>query len=190
MADPSELRSRFSYIEPCLRKWEAPRSLRKRAIQGRSLIESEKVGQVAPSLANISLNYVLLKGFTSHVASSGVICTKLLDFLKPPLVAFYELMEMDPTSDRGVSMIHGVATTIKKMLTAIRAKWQRWEMPRAALLVLLAFCLFDEGVLAGSNCLKYCFSSMSCELRTQRSKTWSWICQGPPQKLLMKLHLA
>ena len=117
-----------------MRKWETSRKLRSKGIQGKSLLESENPGRVAPSLANISLNYHLLKGFTGHMADSGVICTKLLEPIKPPVAAFYEMMGVDTTSAHAISIIHGVACAIKKMLTNIRLKWKRWEMPRVPFL--------------------------------------------------------
>ena len=74
---------------PCLRRWELSRSLRKLGIQGRSLVQSEKGdGKVPPSLTNLRLNYELLKGYTGHMAETGIICTRLLETLKPPLLSF------------------------------------------------------------------------------------------------------
>lgn len=129
------LRKSFSFKEPCLRKWETSRGIRQRGILGKSLLDSDGGGgRIAPSLINISLNYHLLKGFTGHMAETGVICTRLLEPLKPPVEAFYALMEIDTSSEKAKSMIHATACTIKKMLTNIRLKWMRWEMPRVSFL--------------------------------------------------------
>lgn len=131
MEDIEELRKGFDFTTPCLRRWELSRSLRKLGIQGRSLVQSEKGdGKVPPSLTNLRLNYELLKGYTGHMAETGIICTRLIEPLKPPLLSFYELMEIDVSKDRAISMVHGVAANIKKMLGTIRSKWRRWEMPR------------------------------------------------------------
>lgn len=130
--DLALIRKSFSYVEPCLRQWEMHRPLRERAIKGNSLVvqESGKANLFAPSLANISLNYVLLKGFTSHMSTSGVICTSLVDPVKAAVKAFYALMQCDVDSDAGVAQCHSVAKSIKKMLFVIRRKWRKWEMPR------------------------------------------------------------
>ena len=127
-----QLRKSFSYVEPCIRTWEQSRSVRKLAIQGVSIIQNDKgpVLSPPPSLEIISKNYDLLKGFTAHMAEQGVIVTRLLPPVEKSVVAFYELMERDVSSDQAQTICHQVAVSLKKMLRIIRYKWQRWEMPR------------------------------------------------------------
>ena len=72
----------------------------------------------------------LLKGFTAHMAEQGVIVTRLLPPIQKSVIAFYELMERDVSSDQAKTVCHQVAKSLKKMLRVIRSKWQRWEMPR------------------------------------------------------------
>ena len=130
--DVEKLRKSFSYNEQCLRRWEGVRPLRKLAIQGKTIIQSESgESNPPPSLGVISRNYDLLKGYTSHMAKEGIICTRLLKPLEPPVKAFYEMMERDVASDQGISMCHQVAKCVKNMLGSIRPKWKKWEMPRA-----------------------------------------------------------
>ena len=129
--DLAQLRKSFSHVEPCLRQWELQRTLRERAIKGTTLIALEDPTKLfAPSLGNISLNYMLLKGFTSHMATTGVISTSLVDPVKDAIVAFYELMQCDVKSEAGISITHKVAKNVKKMLFIIRRKRRKWEMPR------------------------------------------------------------
>ena len=126
------LRKSFSYKEPCLRRWELVRTLRKLAIKGESIIQNDEgpTLEPPPSLAIISKNYEVLKGYTSHMADSGVICTRLIPPLEKAVVSFYDLMERDVNSDQAKSICHKVAKSIKKMLGAVRRKWFKWEMPR------------------------------------------------------------
>ena len=127
-----QLRKSFSYVEPCIRKWEHSRSTRKLAIQGVSIVQNDKgpILSPPPSLEIISKNYDLLKGFTAHMAEQGVIVTRLLPPIQKSVIAFYELMERDVSSDQAKTVCHQVAKSLKKMLRVIRSKWQRWEMPR------------------------------------------------------------
>ena len=106
-----ELRSTFSFTKACVRSWENSRDLRSRGIRGKTLLrhaDDLELGDMPPSLANISKNYTILKGFTSHMAETGVICTRLIDPLKSPLEAFYDLMEVDAKSAQAISIIHGL----------------------------------------------------------------------------------
>ena len=127
-----QLRKSFSYAEPCMRKWEQSRSIRKLAISGVSVIQNDQgpVLKPPPSLEIMSKNYDLLKGFTAHMAEQGVIVTRLLPPIEKAVIAFYELMERDVSSDHAQSICHQVAASLKKMLRVIRCKWKRWEMPR------------------------------------------------------------
>ena len=130
--DLEQLRKSFDYHEPCIRMWENCRPLRERAIQGKSLVASvhDAVQPTPPSLENMSKNHTLLKGFTSYMADTGVICTNHVDPVKKAVVGFYTLMQCDVETDAGVTVCHDVAKSIKRMLTIIRFKWRRWEMPR------------------------------------------------------------
>ena len=128
-----QVRKSFSYVEPCIRRWELIRSTRKLAIKGGSFIEAEDGSCLSPppSLSIISKNFEVLKGFTSHMAETGVICTRLIGPLKKAVVAYYELMGRDTSSDQAQLICHQVASSLKKMLRMVRFKWKRWEMPRA-----------------------------------------------------------
>ncbi|CAL1141447.1 unnamed protein product [Cladocopium goreaui] len=112
--------------------WENCRPLRERAIRGKTLVASvdDAVQPTPPSLENMSKNHTLLKGFTSYMAATGVICTSHIDPVKKAVVGFYTLMQCDVETDAGVTVCHEVAKSIKRMLTIIRFKWRRWEMPR------------------------------------------------------------
>lgn len=133
--DINELKKTFSYVEPCIRKWESSRALRSRGIKGISLLQGsdDPMGEnvaFVPSLANISRNFSVLKAFTGHMASTGVICTKHVVPIREAVVAFYDLMEVDVKSPEGISTCHELSKSIKKMLGTVRRKWGLCEMPR------------------------------------------------------------
>ena len=136
----------FSFGESCVRAWEGHRDLRKRAIKGIPLLvgetesgDDEDLGmQIPQSLANIRLNYTLLKAYTKHMAQSGIVVTKHVDLLKEPVTKFYELMEIDVDTPAAKAVCQGQTGVIKKMLGVVKRKWSRWEMPRAPRL----YCFF------------------------------------------------
>jgi len=65
------------------------------------------------------------------MARSGCVVTKNVVLLKEPLTKFYELMEIDVERPAAKAVCKGQAVVIKKMLTVVKRKWTRWEMPRA-----------------------------------------------------------
>ena len=64
------------------------------------------------------------------MAKSGVIVTKHIDYLKEPILKFYEDQKINVKSEHAVGVIHGSAGFVKRMLGALKRKWSRWEMPR------------------------------------------------------------
>lgn len=121
----------FSYVEPCVSHWEKNRGIRKSALRHQQLVkDADGKSLISPSLRNLRCNYHLLKGFTQHMANEGVILTKRVAFTKPPVAAFYELMEVDTTTDSATAVVHGTAVCIKRMLTLVKSKWRKWELPR------------------------------------------------------------
>lgn len=121
----------YSYVEPCLSHWEKNRGIRKLALRHEKLVkDADGKPLISASLRNLRCNYHLLKGFTQHMANEGVILTNRVAFTKPPVKAFYELMEVDTTTDSATAVIHGTAVLIKQMLTLVRSKWRKWELPR------------------------------------------------------------
>lgn len=170
-----ELRSTFSFTKACVRSWENSRDLRSRGIRGKTLLrhaDDLELGDMPPSLANISKNYTILKGFTSHMAETGVICTRLIDPLKSPLEAFYDLMEVDAKSAQAISIIHGCASIIKQMLGMLRRKWQRWEMPRVPQIKRQFFLYTFETMKAYFLCVIWVHAHG--KLRIPRSRTLFW----------------
>ena len=90
-----------------------------------------------PSLANLKLNYVILKPFTEAMASYGRI-TKPVGLIKEAVRKFYET-EAEPVQEKPETMdmklrreknISKTAEAIKAMLTVIKRKWTLWELPR------------------------------------------------------------
>ena len=116
--------------------WDAHHRLRKRARSFDPLF-FDTLGRkhIAPTLANISANAVVLKPFTAIMATHGII-SKSLPILTQAIQAFYqeeieEERRKDPVvlarMNRAVKKSSKVAKT---MLTEVKRKWSRWEMPR------------------------------------------------------------
>lgn len=125
----------FSFVEACLKSWETVRDIRARAIKKEKIVVSERgTGVIHPTLQNIRCNYALLKGFTRHMSETGVIMTKRLAYIKPAIRGYYESMEVDTATDKMTLTVNVVAEAIEKMLTVVRRKWSRWEMPRVTCL--------------------------------------------------------
>ena len=122
----------FSYREPCLRAWEQYRSIRQRALKKERLVVNTGTSKLlCPSLSNIKANYDILRGFTAHMAASGVIMTAHIRYIREAVDAFYGLMEVDVASADAKVFCQNTAKDIKKMLGAIKRKWSKNEMPRA-----------------------------------------------------------
>ncbi|CAE7299193.1 unnamed protein product [Symbiodinium sp. CCMP2456] len=105
------------------------------------LVQDEKGrAHVAPSLENIKYNACLLRPFTRVMAETGRI-RKPIHLIKEALSKFYkregqvwaddndvpETMEAKLRRSRNMSK---TADTIKSMLTVIKRKWSKWELPR------------------------------------------------------------
>ena len=192
--DLEQLRNSFSFEKPCIRLWESNRALRQRAIQGKTLLISvDGSNQPAPSLQNITKNYSLLKGFTQHMSQTGVICTNLVKPIKSAVVAYYDLMQCDVTSDQGISVCHGVSVSIKKMLRAIRTKWRKWEMPRVPCIAIIFFLMFFLSVLCSIDwwCLgcTYNIYQLGQALGSESSRLGHGSCKSIRQSLCRTLPI-
>lgn len=142
MSEPPTKES-FSYAVPCVEFWESQRGLCKLAVQRKSLVkEAEGKAIVHPSLPNLRLNYLLLKGYTKTMKEKGVILTKHMTYILPAISDFYESMdpELDTKLDGPRTVIYGTAAVVKKMLTVIKRKWRKWELPRVAGTNDIIFC--------------------------------------------------
>lgn len=125
----------FNFLA-CVTVWDGHPALRKRArSQQILLLESHGRKHISPTLNNISLNKLVLKPFTEIMATHGLI-RKSLSLVTQAIQAFYqqELCEehsKDPLvlakMDRAAKKS---AKIIKSMLTSVKRKWARWEMPR------------------------------------------------------------
>ncbi|CAK9101827.1 unnamed protein product [Durusdinium trenchii] len=111
MSEPPTKES-FSYAVPCVEFWESQRGLCKLAVQRKSLVkEAEGKAIVHPSLPNLRLNYLLLKGYTKTMKEKGVILTKHMTYILPAISDFYESMdpELDTKLDGPRTVIYGTA---------------------------------------------------------------------------------
>ena len=125
----------FNFLA-CVSMWDGHPALRKRArSQQILLLESRGRKHISPTLNNISLNKLVLKPFTEIMATHGVIC-KSMSLLLQAIQAFYQqelsdehkkdpvvLAKMDRAAKKS-------AKIVKSMLTLVKHKWSRWEMPR------------------------------------------------------------
>ena len=123
----------------CCKAWENHRVLRKRARARMMLVQDTKSrSHVSPTLANLKLNAPVLKPLTAAMAEYGRI-SKPVKLVKEALQKFYdgetegimeetpETMEMKLRKQRN---IRKSAKIIVAMLTVIKRKWTKWELPR------------------------------------------------------------
>lgn len=131
------LMAKFSFLE-CAKAWEQHRSLRKRA-QGRNilLVDSKGRRHICPSLDNIKLNASVLRPMTRKMAESGRI-RKTIVLIKEVVRKFYD-NESNSDDENQMSTevrmrkernINKTAEIIKAMLTTVKRKWAKWELPR------------------------------------------------------------
>ena len=129
----------------CVDVWDGYPKLRRRARLREMLVQDCRGRKhVSPTLANILHNEHVLRPITQHMASTGhILKTKRL--LHEAVWHFYcSQTESDAAEDpvakcKKVSVAAKSVKAIKKMLTAIKRKWSRWEMPRVPFLKLDVF---------------------------------------------------
>ena len=124
----------FSFMG-CVKRWDQHQFLRHRARDLEILIvdhKNRKRKMIVPSLANLKLNEPVLRPFTLEMVEFGRVA-KPVALIKAALRAFYcqehpTDIQIDETklSNRVMATAH----LIKRMLTPIRRKFTRWEMPR------------------------------------------------------------
>ena len=142
----------LSFIS-CATSWEKHRVLRKRARARMMLVQDTKNrSHVSPTLANLKFNAPVLKPFTEAMANYGKI-SKPVHLIKEALRKFYsreneemeetpETVEMRLRKDRNISKS---AKAIAAMLTVVKRKWTKWELPRVTWIyeINVAFPSFD-----------------------------------------------
>ena len=137
--DPTSLilMAKLCFLE-CVKAWEQHRSLRERA-RGRNILLLDSKGRkhIVPSLENTKLNAAIIRPFTRKMAETGRI-RKPIKLIKEVVRKFYE-NETNSDDENELSMdvklrkernIHKSAEIIKSMLTMIKRKWAKWELPR------------------------------------------------------------
>ena len=121
----------FSFVDPCCHHWEGSKKLRKLALTRKLLVKDVNGNaQVPPSLPNLRENSELVRAYTMCMASTGVILTNRIAYVKAPIEAFYASFEVDVKTDQACAIIYGTAFIVKKMLHVVKRKWSRWELPR------------------------------------------------------------
>lgn len=121
----------FSFDDACVAQWAEQAQLRKRAVNKKILLTdvAGKV-QVHPTLSSLRENHNLLKAYTKHMASAGVIHT-CIEAVREPITRFYR--ENAPEENMGDDLrlvAHGSAFMAKRMLCMLKRKWKRAEFPR------------------------------------------------------------
>ena len=125
----------FHFME-CVEAWDSFVYLRHRARDLEVLVRDVKGKKnVLPTLKNIKYNLDALRPFSKVMAKYGFIY-KNLHLLKPPLRQFYrEQLPEDqrrlPASELKLSKrVNQSAFFIKRMLSMLKRKWAKGEMPR------------------------------------------------------------
>ncbi|CAE7211691.1 unnamed protein product [Symbiodinium necroappetens] len=99
--------------------------------------DTKERSYVAPTLCNLKYNVPILKPLTEEMARAGRI-SKPIHLIKTALHKFYDMQseEMQETPEtmqmklRRERNISKTAKSIVAMLTVIKRKWTKWEMPR------------------------------------------------------------
>ena len=126
----------FHFME-CVQAWDSFVYLRHRARDLEVLVRDTRGKKnVLPTLKNIKYNLDALRPFSKIMAKYGFIY-KNLPLLKPPLRQFYtEQLPEDqrrlPASEvKLTKRVNQSAFFIKRMLSMLKRKWAKGEMPRA-----------------------------------------------------------
>ena len=144
----------FNFLS-CVDVWDAFPGLRRRARSNLQLVQDSKGRKIVPaSLANIALNAEIIRPLTRTMAKHGLICTKST-LLRDAVWEFYRRqMSMEREDDQSnmvtakqpkivkarlSSSVAKTVKTMKKILTIVRRKWVRWEMPRVPSLKVFSF---------------------------------------------------
>ena len=134
----------FNFME-CVGMWDNEVALRRRAQSMQVLAKDLKDKKnVLPTLKNIKFNAALLNPITKVMANRGYIY-QWVDLLHEPLTRFYleNLHEDDKrkpdTNGRITSKVSQTAFFVKRMLSVVKRKWAKWEMPRAPCMKFVVF---------------------------------------------------
>ena len=121
------------FVRHCMDLWEQNRTLRRLARHKKMVVRDVDEGCIiSPTLGNLRFNHALLSGYTKLMAAKGVIITKRMSFIKPPIREFYREYDVDVSTEESKAFIHGVAHIVKRMLGMIKRKWSKWELPRVS----------------------------------------------------------
>ena len=99
--------------------------------------DSKGRSHISPTLENLKLNEPILRPLTTAMAEAGRI-SKPLSSIKEALVKFYdgeneEMQETPENTEMKLRRERNVKKTgkaILSMLTVIKRKWTKWEIPR------------------------------------------------------------
>ena len=123
----------FSFVDGCLKQWEASKHLKKCALSRKLLVaDVNEQGHVPPSLSNLRANSEVVRAYTMVMAETGVIVTNRIKYVRAPIEAFYASFQIDTKTEHCAAITYGTAYIVKKMLHVVKRKWSRWEIPRAA----------------------------------------------------------
>ena len=129
-----DLDEQFSWWGGIYEEWESVRELRQRAHSGRSIMLGvrRKVDLQEVCLGTLrcaSLNYDILRIVLKRMALNGILANPPLGRLYSEFLGFHQ---QNSTLDGNAvaSIAHSDAWAMKRLLTFMRRKWSRTEMPR------------------------------------------------------------
>ena len=131
---PVEEDEHFAWLQGVWEDWELLRPLRQRAAVGRSLLvgvrrKTDSAEVVVGTLKCAQLNCEMVRRLTLRMAKHGVIKNPPLGRLYHEFVSFHQ--QNGPlTGDDVLVASHADAWGLKRILTLMRRKWSRDEMPR------------------------------------------------------------
>ena len=131
---PREEDEAFSWFEGLYQQWESLRPLRQRALQGRAIMvgvrrKSDSAEVCVGTLKCAKLNADMVRMVTLCMAKNCKIKNPPLCRLYAEFVNFHQQNGSLTGSDI-LSVAHSDAWGLKRILTLMRRKWSRVEMPR------------------------------------------------------------
>ena len=125
----------FNFLD-CPGLWETKQQLRRRATNLKILVQDSKGRKrVSPTLKNLELNQDILKPITATMAKYGYM-DKNVEILKEALRVFYTEHISDEDKIQPIvqqkltTLVSGTAYYVGQMLTVLKRKWSKWELPR------------------------------------------------------------
>ena len=161
MECPSDEDEAFYWLAGVWEEWESIKMLRQRSREGPCIMSGlrralDNAEVVAGTLKCACLNHQILKMVTARMANSGITASPPLGRLYPEFLGFHQQHSNLNLADMQ-TVAHADACGMNRLITFMKRKWSRSEMPSDTLLILhiaRCACAFIVcGAFGGSVCV-------------------------------------